>query len=922
MKDLQCKYIIYFYNFILLRDLIETASNYNYTINLDGINFTNIIKEKYLLLKFILSKPTYRKYIHFEEIQKNLVEFLRKGRKILSVIECYNSIDEDLLSIEYIKLAGKVLLNFLKSPKNFTYCRHPLMLCCLVSEFMIKLQRKFPVYESFFEKINKEFLKAGELFASKIKDEKAMEYHLSRVDMNKRTCLQIIAQNRLYQILQIDGIGNIIEKHWLGDSILYGFKEMSSFTYIIRYNLEEELFKFSNFSRKYNKDKHFYINIKTYIDVPSIRYYFKEYYCLVLLTLYQILIYKCVIDRTLENTINYKYYALSRVTYFMSLSQAFDKLNSTIFFIFVDRWHVEMDSFLLWLSFAVVILLHWFDFKSLFIHGDSEQDIKNKELINAILISYQFCFLWYKIIMSLKATKTYGGFLRYIEIVFQKMYLVLVFIFFFIILMTSVFNLLFRQTLQFQNYFDSFFYLLQASQQEYEIGENWNIFAKFIIIIYMGLCTFVLINFVISYETSIYENTESDISSEYRGNLIKLYEYLRWDEKYGLFKFLFAPLNVLQIPFTILIIFFKEDNINWTRIFTKILYFPICVFYFFFYFLFQNYHLFLAIFHILFIYPFKYSHHQKMRKSLKNSLLRIILGPLILSLYYLRDLGDFWYYAYRDQVIFNDEIEKKKSIMEFTNSFESMIDIIIQKVNSQKFSICSVNDLIESWKLFALRQMHEKNDKVNRNKHHTFLIDKKLGKRNTITHIHKQISIDEDLKKEHITFKNQLEKNIEFLNRFADEEGFIDKNISQNLFILDSYYEDDYFECIYYFRYKYFKELISYFDKNKNEIKKDTNKLRGVYIDFLKINEKFKILKNYLRNTEFKESQINAMTFGISNINMYFARLEEQLNNEHIKEINDKLNKKSQKKNIVYNVTIKSEKKEKSSHHEKNKNEK
>ena len=35
----------------------------------------------------------------------------------------------------------------------------------------------------------------------KIKDEKAMEYHLSRVDMNNRTCLQIMAQNRLYQIL-------------------------------------------------------------------------------------------------------------------------------------------------------------------------------------------------------------------------------------------------------------------------------------------------------------------------------------------------------------------------------------------------------------------------------------------------------------------------------------------------------------------------------------------------------------------------------------------------------------------------------------------------------------------------------------------------------------------------------------------------
>ena len=793
------------------------------------------------------------------------------------------------------------------------------MLCCLVSEFMIKLQRKFPVYESFFEKISKEFLKAGELFASKIKDEKAMEYHLSRFDMNKRTCLQIIAQNRLYKILQIDGIGNIIEKHWLGDSILYGFKEMSSFTYIIRYNLEEEIFKFTNFSRKYNMDKHFYINLNTYIDVPSIRYYFKEYYCLVLIILYQILIYKCIIDRTLENSVNEKYYVLSRLTYFMSLFQAFDKLNSTIFFMLVDRWHVEIDPFLLWLSFAVVIFIHWFDFKSFFIEGNSEQDIKNKELINAILLSYQFCFLWYKIILSLKATKTYGGFLRYIEIVFHKMYLVLVFIFFFIILMTSVFNLLFRQTLQFQNYFDSFFYLLQASQQEYEIGQNWNIIVKFILIIYMGLCTFVLINFVISYETSIYENTESDISSEYRGNLIKLYEYLKWDEKYGLFKFLFAPLNVIQFPFTILILFFKDDSVKLTKTYTKVLYFPICIFYFFFYFIYQTYHLFLATFHIMFIYPFK-SQYQRVRKNLKNSLKRALLGPLILSLYYLRDFGDFWYYAYRDQIIFNDEMQKKKSITEFTNSFESMIDIIIQKMNSQSFSIVSINDLIESWKLFTLKQIHEKNDKVNRYKHHTFLIDKKIGRRNTIAHIHKQISIDDENKTEHITFKNQLEKNIEFLKRFADEEGFIDKNISQNLFIKDSYYEDDYFECIYYFRYKYFKELIAYFDKNN---KKDTNKLRGVYINFLKINEKFKILKTHLRNTEFKENQIKAMSFGISSINMYFARLEELLNNEHIKEINDKLNKKNQKgKNRVYNNTIKSDKKEKSSQNDKNEDEK
>ena len=168
---------------------------------------------------------------------------------------------------------------------------------------------------------------------------------------------------------------------------------------------------------------------------------------------------------------NFKYYALSRTIYFLSLGQAFDKINSMVFFTFVNRWHVEMDPFLLWLSFAGVIFIHWFDLKSAFIKGDSESDLQKKELINAFLLSYQFIFLWYKIIDSLKATKTFGGFLRTIIVIFKKIFLIIVFFYCFILLMTGVFNLLFQQTTQFQSYFDSFFYLAQAALQEYELGE-------------------------------------------------------------------------------------------------------------------------------------------------------------------------------------------------------------------------------------------------------------------------------------------------------------------------------------------------------------------------------------------------------------------------------------------------------------------
>ena len=301
----------------------------------------------------------------------------------------------------------------------------------------------------------------------------------------------------------------------------------------------------------------------------------------------------------------------------------------------------------------------------------------------------------------------------------------------------------------------------------------------------------------------------------------------------------------------------------------------------------------------MFIYPIKYRRENKQINSVKHLLFHIFMCPFILALYYINDFVDFWHYAYKEQIDLNDEKENKMKLIEFQNSFESMIDIIIQKVNSNKNKNFSVNNLIESWKLFALKEIHKKNIKLKPTKMHSILIDKNVGRRNTVGFFPRKLTLDEETKIEHITFNLQKEKNIEFLNRFADEEGFIDKKIAKNLFIKDSYYEDDYLECIYYFRYKYFKDLINYFDKSKDENKTDINKLRGVYIDVLKAYEKFKVLKSNLDKIELKENQINSMVFGISNINMFFAKMEEHLVNEHKREIKYKKNEKKKAVKIV-----------------------
>ena len=168
------------------------------------------------------------------------------------------------------------------------------------------------------------------------------------------------------------------------------------------------------------------------------------------------------------------------------------------------------------------------------------------------------------------------------------------------------------------------------------------------------------------------------------------------------------------------------------------------------------------------------------------------------------------------------------------------------------------------------------NDKKNTNNNNNVLTEKK-------TEISTEI--------EAISIKEQFIKYFYFLYQLVDKDGYIDKEIAKTIFPKQTYYDDDYFECIFYFSFKYFKGIITHFTKMTNQIKKDMNKLRGVYIDFLKINEKYKNFKVYLKNNKFTKDQINTLALGIRNINTFFARLESNSNDEQFKELYEKISK-------------------------------
>jgi len=84
------------------------------------------------------------------------------------------------------------------------------------------MKNKFPINIQLFNNVMKNYLKAGKLFAQKLKEESVLKYHISVKDLQNRTCLQIMAQNSLYEIISVEDIGTIISKEWNGKTKLYG----------------------------------------------------------------------------------------------------------------------------------------------------------------------------------------------------------------------------------------------------------------------------------------------------------------------------------------------------------------------------------------------------------------------------------------------------------------------------------------------------------------------------------------------------------------------------------------------------------------------------------------------------------------------------------------------------------------------------
>lgn len=352
----------------------------------------------------------YKEFISSDLIQKSLVDSLRKGQTILPAVECLNMIDDHLLNISDMEHAGRVMLDFVKTPKKFTFCRYPLLLCCLICEFSNKCKARFPVYESFFQQVYNAFSTSGHLFVDKIRKDAVLEYHLNQKDLRNRTCLQIMSQNRLYLMLEDANVAAIIGKYWSGTTQQFGLIEFSSFNHLLSDSKNmDKFFKFENFGAQANQQSTFFFNYYSYRDIASIRYYFNKIWVVVMVALYMAMIYFAVQDKSLAFTKSKNYGFLPYICQYGVYLLILNKVNSLIYFLFVDKWWSEIDNNLLDISLFLSTVYHFNDFSSYIIE---DTDTESKEISDSISLSIILIVIWFKLLNSLFCFKILGGFIR------------------------------------------------------------------------------------------------------------------------------------------------------------------------------------------------------------------------------------------------------------------------------------------------------------------------------------------------------------------------------------------------------------------------------------------------------------------------------------------------------------------------------
>jgi len=584
-------------------------------------------------------------------------------------------------------------LVFTRDEDGISRCEYPILVCVLAAEFLYRLGRLNLKYQYKCHSVAEMMLQLGESLQSAVKDEEMLNYYLrDQMDSKNRSTLEIIAENRFYELLNDENVAAIVSKLWYGSGKNLNLWQFCRITRIFSSNIKHEQYDdVINRTKSEMTLKNYSFQYEQYIKNCSVRYLVDSISTILTTILYQIIIYFYVSlskegDPYIDNTFKIFNYIANCIVFTINL-------NLVLYLLYVYKTNRNLKfNFWIFLDMIMFIaVLSNFLNVSKTIAGE---DMDFIQLIDALIYSIIIICAWLRVISILMTTRTFGPFLRTIYLLLWTVFNFLSVFFAINTVFAQIFTIIFKKTnTSFRAFFQSWITLFNASFGIYDFTQftQIKVFGYSLLIAYTTLTNVMLLNLVIAIINNLFNFYEKKADAENRAVLVLTYERIKWNKEFGLLILLPAPFNLISIFFIIVLLLVpdsKREQLN--NAFSKITYFLIAIANFFVLILWSI--LLFPLAYIKSLAHSAYDNHSKFEFfKIHIIFAEMFKRPFILFYYILQDIHNFWKIVYMEET--KEDVNRKNEEIFSKEIIYNLRKVLFDYKYRYKKKIISLDDL-------------------------------------------------------------------------------------------------------------------------------------------------------------------------------------------------------------------------------------
>ncbi|CDW83264.1 transient receptor potential cation subfamily member 4 [Stylonychia lemnae] len=570
-------------------------------------NHKKFLKEREsMLIDYLVQSFKYPSFYEFKiYLIKQFFEYLK-----------YRQVD-DLLNIIEGNLIG------IKASALFTYNLNPIKIGMSLFDLLVQIEGKFKISSFRVDKINGQIEECIQKIIRDISNSDELKYLLKQRDLQGNDSLYYMSLHNVYSILDTKSTDRIIQDFWKSNIDVNGNLLSTSTSFrLVEDTLNQKEIDMENFDiikkfKNSNSLKSHQYQYQVWKKSMQIRYFFEAAMFLAIAIFFQIYI----------NNFNSKVHTVSNemdemdhnpnATYeervkvamswrknlndsgadittamyvsIMMFSFPIRMIQTFIFSKFSKRkFTILKGNTLIEMGFTICICVWVYKFAAansvsgvpgefdkdfnkvqLFVHNSVEEIGENSFRFD-ILLAFHTGFLWLKVLLLLKLTRSFGPMLKIIE------HMVHDFLYFCIIwginlaFFAFLGMLLFTEIHLFKSIDETLIMLVQSSlgQWDLSIYDNLSlgaIYGKIYHLIFLIVNLVMLLNLMIAILSTTFSNLHSLQLALYYDEIIEAIPQYKYDKVYGSLICAIPPTNILMFPFT-LIYFCITDKDKLTRI--------------------------------------------------------------------------------------------------------------------------------------------------------------------------------------------------------------------------------------------------------------------------------------------------------------------------------------------------------------------